>query len=137
MAMLLEITRYITIFYLAMQRNSLEHQQQPGLLDCITLRFSPFVTVIQYVSALLACVGHRLILLFGRDHCDGMEDWCNRFKDRARKLSKGLKLISAMVRDRHRELFESDGEPWILAGLGDERLTDEEHKGIVARFSNV
>jgi len=132
LAIVLEVTRFITVFHLAKQRQSLQPSESPGLLDLATPARSPLVVAQQYISALLACSGSRLLLLRGRDGVDTMQRWCEVFPERALHLRQSLLMVSAWIHERH--VRASESYPYKLAALADDRLSQLEKQDVANTF---
>ena len=78
-ALVLEVTRHLTAFFLNAQRACVRGSDYPGLIVLANTAYSPVITALQYVSSFLAGACRRLVLVYHAAGASSLLEWTQQF----------------------------------------------------------
>jgi len=101
LALVLEVTRYISGWFIRRAREVEAPCAQPALFDLLHEGYSPMQSSLQYLASMLAGVARRLVIIWHPRGCSSLQDWFDRCKQEVRKLRQLILHMSAGIYRRH------------------------------------
>ena len=132
LAISVEPVRYITRWLMKQCPRQQLPNRMPPLITLASGVESPLVSVLQYISGLLAGEGGRRCLLVEDGGCDSVTEWVALNAHCAKVLRR---ILMVTVASLHRRLdFDSQAYPWKLAALADDRVDVEDRANVATNF---
>lgn len=133
LALLMEPLQLLTSCLLSSNREVVDRNNPPLVLDLLTDSFSLVIVILQYLSSMLRGVAHRLLLILRPGGCSTPEELVKMHPDIASTLRAAISCVSTWVWRRHHLALNE--YPWRLLALGDDRLDVHVREGLGRAFT--
>ena len=132
MGVVVEPIRYVTKWFMTRSRIAQDPRLMTALCDLVNPQWSPVVVCRQYLSDLITGA-KRTILLWKRSGFNSFTEWVRSKPAEAAHFRRLVLTADVWVFHRHSEIRSW---PWMLAGLCDPRLPDDDKRKIAYEFLN-